>query len=294
LEVAQVGRQIGQRLGADPDAVDTACLAHDLGHPPFGHNGERVLNEIAKDIGGFEGNAQTFRILTRLEPKVFLQTGSKRSIGLNLTRASLDAAVKYPWVSGFIPEGKPANKFGVYLDDVEIYNWVRKKVPANRKCLEAQVMDLADDISYSVHDVEDAIASGSVSMPSLKEKTALKRIFASMSDWAQASSPDEDALTKAYNRLLKDGFFDLEFHGSRLDFANLKRWTSSVIGRFSVACEAATREIFGDGALTRYSADLIVPEDIRAEIELFKSVAVSFVMLPREEIEGTKIERKII
>src|SRR5262249_30330613 len=134
LECAQVGRELGAALGCDPDLVETACLAHDLGHPPFGPNGEMGLGEFAAAFGGFEGNAQSLRLLTRIEPKRF--ASPHVSVGLNLTRAALDAATKYPWPRGRHPDGPDSPKFGVYQDDLPVFRWMRIGAPPGRRCFE--------------------------------------------------------------------------------------------------------------------------------------------------------------
>ncbi|WP_090030941.1 deoxyguanosinetriphosphate triphosphohydrolase [Cellulomonas marina] len=283
LEVAQVGREIGKALGCDPDVVDTACLAHDLGHPPFGHNGERALAALARGIGGFEGNAQTLRLLTRLEPKVARPDGT--SVGLNLTRASLDASVKYPWRFGQGPlspaSGRPTHKFGVYEDDLPVFDWLRAGAPAGRKCLEAQVMDLADDVSYSVHDVEDAVVGGRVDLVVLEQREERDRVVEAVHTW-YGDAVDAAGLHAAMDRLVAARLWRPGFDGSRGALAVLKDATSQLIGRFAKAAQAATRQRHGPGPLTRYAADLVVPVETVAEILVLKGLAVAYVMAPRE------------
>ncbi|MCP3425086.1 deoxyguanosinetriphosphate triphosphohydrolase [Rothia sp. AR01] len=282
LEVAQVGREVGRMLGCDPDLVDAACLSHDLGHPPFGHNGESALDAIGSPAGGFEGNAQTLRLLSRLEPKLILPDGG--SAGLNLTRAALDAACKYPWSREDAPEreGVRTRKFGVYADDLPVFDWFREGAPDGQKCLEAQVMDLADDISYSVHDVEDAVFGGHVQLGWVADARARDRVIQWARRWYMPeTSPDE--LDAALTRLERLAEWLPEMTGTRASMAALKALTSQLIGRFSGAALEATRARYGEGPLTRYAARLRIPRETETEIAVMKGIATAFVMAVRDQ-----------
>lgn len=270
LEVAQVGRELGQALGCDADLVEVGCLAHDLGHPPFGHNGEEELNRLASGIGGFEGNAQTLRVLSRLESKTFDAEGN--SVGLNLTRAALDAAVKYPW-----SREENARKFGFYPDDEPIFRWVREGAPDGAKCFEAQVMDWADDVAYSVHDVEDAVHAGHLDLATVAldpQRTALIELCGR--EYLPHANPAD--LGAALDRLTSLTFWPKYYDGSQQSLAALKNLTSYLIGRFCQAAHSATRAEFGDEPLTRYRANLLVPADARAEVAVLKAMAMLYVM----------------
>jgi dGTPase len=276
LEVAQVGRELATSLGLDPDVVDTACLAHDLGHPPFGHNGERALNEWSADIGGFEGNAQTLRLLTRIEPKVFGPDG--QSYGLNLTRASLDASTKYPWPqSQGVADPSGRSKFGFYDDDAAAFEWMRAGAPDRVRCIEAQVMDLSDDIAYSVHDFEDAIVSGYLDVPALSARVDHDALVNAMFEWI-GGELSHDELIAAFDRLAHLESWLETWDGSRWDLARLKNLTSSLIGRFAHEAVQATRDAYPLGSLARFGADVVIPRDTLAEIAVLKGIVAANVM----------------
>lgn len=173
LKVAQVAQRIAQRLkrdepdeptnakdavlaALDVDAVEAAGLAHDLGHPPFGHIAEDELKALAGGAGldGFEGNAQSFRILTRLGTAGPFTVGSA---GLNLTRRTLNGTLKYPWLRNSEVAGRDG-KWGAYPPDSNSLRWVREDWPRDAEAsrsTEAEIMDWADDVTYAVHDVDD-------------------------------------------------------------------------------------------------------------------------------------------
>lgn len=181
IECANLGRAIVRRLEDDSwsqvveerehlaDLVEAACLAHDLGHPPFGHTGEEALDEVLRQRCGmrFEGNAQSFRIVTLLEPKKYRRaTGPiRRPLGLDLTRATLRAMTKYPW-SEVDPRSAPASdgrhhgKFGVYdnEEDRECFAWLwQDEVGTPERTFATELLEAADDLAYAVHDIEDGI-----------------------------------------------------------------------------------------------------------------------------------------
>ncbi|GAB3459766.1 deoxyguanosinetriphosphate triphosphohydrolase [Streptomonospora sediminis] len=330
LECAQIGRELGGSLGCDPDLVEAACLAHDLGHPPFGHNGERALDTAAAACGGFEGNAQSLRLLTRLEGKIVVAgaadpagsgpagpTGGSppaepASAGLNLTRATLDATLKYPWPrDGGGGHGSgldgPADardgagdsgKFNCYPDDLPVFEWIRAGAPpatagaAPPICFEAQVMDWADDVAYSVHDLEDALYAGMIRLPALHssaERNAVCAVAAGLYTDAGAGELEE-----VFAELMAEAFWPKEFSGDLGSLAALKNLTSELIGRLCRSAEQATRAAWGPGPGTRYAADLAVPRRSLLECALLKALTAHYVMARSEAVAYQAREREII
>jgi dGTPase len=307
LEVAQIGRDLGAVLGCDPDLVDAAGLAHDLGHPPFGHNGESALAALADPggplaCGGFEGNAQSLRLLTRLEPKV-------PGAGLNLTRATLDAALKYPWAASAtsvaVRDAAPAAdnitlhlppKYGAYQADLAVFEWIRAAAPGRRRCLEAQVMDWADDVAYSVHDLEDGLHAGLVSIKDLKDYSERSVVSAVARAYYCGSMPDVTTaeLDTVFSEFMELDCWQFSFDGGPTSLAAAKNLTSELVGRFCQAAEDATRAAAGTARLARYAADLVVPRRQLLECALLKAVAAHYVMRRQAAVDQQAREREVI
>ena len=291
LEVAQIGREFGAALGCSADVVDTACLAHDLGHPPFGHNGEQALDDDrGQGIGGFEGNAQTLRLLTRLEAKRVAPRRTAR-------RAQPDAG--QPRRVDQVPVGAAARGQSPRASSASTPTTARSSTgsatasPPGRRCLEAEVMDWSDDVAYSVHDVEDAVASGRLDLRRLRDTSDVEQVLA-MAGGLYAADLGADDLGAALERVLATGAVPTAYDGSRRDLAALKDMTSRLIGRFVLAVEVATRERHGAGDLTRYAADLVVPDVTRAECAVLKAVAAHFVMYAEERVEVMAGQRAVV
>ncbi len=186
IKVAQIARRIAEQVAkqADesgvakefdctPDVAEAAALAHDLGHPPFGHAGEDALNaavaEVVEDGDGYEGNAQSFRIITKLALR------HEYADGLDLTRATLRAVLKYPWLRE--AEGKRAQKYGAYASEQDDFDFARAGCEDDSQSTEACLMDWSDDIAYAIHDVDDFYRSGLIPLRDLADEGAQGRFL---------------------------------------------------------------------------------------------------------------------
>jgi dGTPase len=247
LQVAQVGRRLAERLakvheselnestGLDPDVVEAACLAHDLGHPPFGHIAEEELNELAgAEIDGIEGNAQSFRIVTKLSQHAPLHHG------LDLTRATLAAVLKYPWLKGTNPD-KP-KKWGAYRTDEKDFHFALALAGGERKrTIEAQllVMDWADDITYSVHDLDDFFRARKIPLHLLADRHYDHERTTFFEDAERRHKGEKGLWTgntelrEAFNEVII-GLFPLQqaYSGTWEERAKLREFTSQLIGRY--------------------------------------------------------------
>lgn len=245
IKVAQVGRRLAQRciaknpaeaefVGIDPEVVEASCLAHDLGHPPFGHAGERQLDDLLQTAGvtdGFEGNAQTFRILTRLAVR-YQNFG-----GMNLTRATLAACLKYPWLRDLTNPDR-SKKWGAYASDEAPYNFATEFHDQLQQTAEARLMDWADDISYSVHDLEEFHRCNVISWSEFERETgkaALRK--ATVDDWHSPPSNAHLRVAQALQRVwgLLGGFrliTEERYDGRREQRLALRSLSSTLISRY--------------------------------------------------------------
>jgi len=282
LKVAQIGKGLADRLikkyekereifnevgGLDPFVVEAAGLAHDLGHPPFGHVAETELNALVsrgldlsnsaeleddanRDPGssdsraesskkipgladGFEGNAQTFRIVTTLAARFY----DKDKRGLDLTRATLCAILKYPWTRGMENEKRKYKKWGSYNSEQESLVWARMIAPEGNeiKSLEAALMDWADDIAYAVHDLEDFYRAGLIPLdrlvhsPSERDRFLSKEIERQRRDYGAV---DEADLKQRFHHLMRILPFVGPFRGTHHERAMLRAFTSLLISQY--------------------------------------------------------------
>ncbi|MGH2560806.1 MAG: deoxyguanosinetriphosphate triphosphohydrolase family protein [Thermomicrobiales bacterium] len=299
LEGAQIGRSLAEELlrsdenralatslgGLDPDVVEAAALAHDLGHPPFGHVAEGELDRLVKDekhaADGFEGNAQTFRLVTRLAVRY-------RDVpGLNLTRATLCAILKYSWLRG--PAGRKARKWGAYSSEQMDFDWALQLLPngGDTRSLEADLMDWADDVAYAVHDVEDFYRAGIIPLDRLATDTAERSRF--IDTEINSDRPKDfntDDLATAFNEIMAISPVFAPYRGSREDRSRLRSFTSSLIDRYIKAVMLSSI----DGGYTRLSID---PE-ARMEVIMLKGLTWQYVIESRALLTQRYGHKKLI
>lgn len=250
LKVAQIAKRIALSLlrkdvskhllkTLDPNVVEAAALAHDLGHPPFGHTSEKALDKIIrskiKDAKeGYEGNAQSFRIVNKLSIAYI------HCRGLNLTRATLNAILKYPWLPDSPISEKHDNKYGAYFSEEEEFHFARNNEVDGKRYLEATIMDLADDITYAVHDLEDLYKAGFIPQKPIGESIPLEALTSivenSNDDWLDTSLRTSASIKKI-SRSIHDflniiPFGDAPFDGSARSRIMIRSLSSVFISTF--------------------------------------------------------------
>jgi dGTPase len=285
MKVAQVGRRLAEfvianqtaeamTLGVHPEVVEAACLAHDIGHPPFGHAGEHALNRLvtnAGDIDGFEGNAQSFRILTKLAVRF------EACDGLDLTRATLAACIKYPWRRSR-NGGLKSKKWGYYTTERREFDFARcNNKQEETKTAEAELMDWADDIAYSVHDLEDFHRCYLIPWRTIFGPEGRKKLVDGiLAVRTQPRSRDKRNLTAAHVRLaqLIDGtvgdLINEPYEGTKEQRRAIRLMTSALIGRYVTAVRLSVQPP-GESCFC-------LPEEIRCEIDILKQITREYII----------------
>lgn len=307
IECAQLGRAISRRLTDGsweqvvaqeahlPDLVEAACLSHDLGHPPFGHTGEEALDTLLHERWGmrFEGNAQSFRIVTLLEPKKYarLETPVGRPLGLDLSRATLRAMIKYPWSEGQAIEAG-LHKFGVYddADDLAYFDWVWSGVPDQaQRTLATEIMEAADDIAYAVHDIEDGTWARLIPIDQIVqlEPWAIERVaaMAERRNPGMFTDPDtevEAELRELFAPLATKAWARGPFDRSRASEAGLKSFCSAMTGDL-------LRAVTDGGTLAWSNNDAV-----QRRIAVLKAIIWVWLIEPPELVTRRHGQRRII
>lgn len=283
LEVAQIGRRIAERLearrensarsqsieGIDPDVVETAALVHDLGHPPHGHAVEKELDHLVYIkhgvLDGYEGNAQSFRIVTKLAMR------SPRIPGLNLTRAALNASLKYPWLRSADKESQQHRKWGVYRTEQAVYEWVRADQLGrpDRSCIEAQVMDWSDDVAYAVHDVDDFYRAGLIPLDRLRN-THDHEVERFCRFAAERLESDCEEIQRVLETVIGSSPIDEPYAGTLRQRQEVRAFTAGLVGKYASAVTLS--EARNDYLL------LDVPSELRAQVNVLKQLTWFYVI----------------
>ncbi len=252
MKVGQIARRLAEYFnrdqaavveklgGLDPDTAEAAGLAHDLGHPPFGHIAEEQLNELVRDANvrdGYEGNAQSFRIVTRLASSDARDLNQRSIAGLNLTRTTLDGILKYPWASG---DTEYPSKWGFYEGETEVFEWAREGKKPRQRSAVAEVMDWADDITFALHDLLDFYCAGKIPIDRCKRPGSAERerLVAGMFERKPAWTANKSKYIEALDSILELFPFEPEerYSDSSEDRAKLFAFSTGLIRFFVNSC----------------------------------------------------------